>query len=592
MRSGYASLEPVALVSGLPPVPDAWKQTRAAARVLLVAICAVLLVTGAAGDSLTTDEYGMIPPGYHYWTTGRSFWWSDHPPFLKLLETAPLLALRLPKIPNFWELPFEEAIDAFMFHPATPVERVAWLARLPIIALTLLLVCFLGWWASRWYGPVPGLLALFLAVFSPDVLAHGRYATSDLGVAALMAIALFLGEAACRLRSVRRTVGAGLILGLALLSKFSAILLGPMLLLQLLLPERITSRRAIALSLAVIALTALAVIELGYRIPLRHMSREERAAQIRILPAANPTREVALGLLPILPGSAQYVYGLGKQWENARRGHAAFLWGRYSEHGWWYYYLATFAIKTPLPLLLLIGMAMGRPPTGIPRREWRTLMGPVLVFVAASFFSSLNIGHRHLLPIYPLLIVWVSRVARPPFQILRTGALALLCVWYSGGTLLIHPHELAYFNEAVGGPNLGWKYLTDSNVDWGQETKRLAVYARAHDVHPLSATITARSTPAAYRHYLPEAIRFWPPFRGVPQGYYAVGRTVRTVGPFVAHKRLDRADANLLLELLARLDRLTPIATIGYAVDLFDLRPQSGDHTSPEGLGLAERARP
>jgi hypothetical protein len=75
-------------MGGLPPVPDAWKQTRAAARVLLVAICAVLLVTGAAGDSLTTDEYGMIPPGYHYWTTGRSFWWSDHPPLplVKLVE--------------------------------------------------------------------------------------------------------------------------------------------------------------------------------------------------------------------------------------------------------------------------------------------------------------------------------------------------------------------------------------------------------------------------------------------------------------------------------------------------------------------------
>jgi hypothetical protein len=353
-----------------------------------------------------------------------------------------------------------------------------------------------------------------------------------------MAIALFLGEAACRLRSMRRTVGAGLILGLALLSKFSAILLGPMLLLQLLLPERITSRRAIALSLAAIALTALVVIELGYRVPIRHMSREERAAQIRTLPAANPTREVALGLLPVLPGSAQYVYGLGKQWENARRGHPAFLWGRYSEHGWWYYYLATFAIKTPLPLLLLVGMALGWPPTGMTRREWRTLVGPVLVFVAASFFSGLNIGHRHILPVYPLLIVWVSRVATPPFRTLRAGALALLCVWYLGGTLLIHPHELAYFNEAVGGPNLGWKYLTDSNVDWGQETKRLAVYARAHDLHPLSATITARSTPAAYRHYSRRPSDSGRPSAGRRRG------TMRSAAPSARWGRLWRASGS------------------------------------------------
>jgi hypothetical protein len=204
------------------------------------------------------------------------------------------------------------------------------------------------------------------------------------------------------------------------------------------------------------------------------------------------------------------------------------------------------------------------------------------VFGGVSVFGSVNIGNRHLLPVYPLLIVWVSRVAAAPLSRVRLGLLSLLGVWYLVGALLIHPHYLAYFNELAGGPDRGWRYLTDSNVDWGQDTKRLAAYVKTHNLHPVSALLGGRSTPATFRHYLPGVMRLGPPFEQAPDGLVAIGRTARTLGPYVARQRFSPADAERLIGLLARLDRLTPIATIGYSIDLFDLRPRASARLSPE----------
>lgn len=574
-----------------PKTASMWQPTCLAAALALWLVSALLLITSVAGDSLTTDEYSRIPQGYYYWSTGRYSWGGDHPPLLKLLVSAPLLLLGLPIDPRFWSLPPEEAMDLFMFDDKTSVDLVIWLARFPIILLTLALIAFLGWWARRWYGPAAGLLALFLAAFNPEFLAHGRLATNDLGVAAFLAAALFAAEGACQRPSPLRLMGAGVMTGLALLSKFSAILLGPMLLLQLMSPDSGVRRSRVALRLGAIGLIALAVVELGYRVQIRQMTLEEQATQIQTLSPDDSIRTPALGLLSPLPGIANFCFGLGKLREHAREGHPAFLWGHYTDRGWWYYFPIAFAIKTPLPLLALIGIGLAWRRGGTGRREWRSLVGPMLVFGGVSVFGSVNIGNRHLLPVYPLLIVWVSRVAAAPLSRVRLGFLSLLGAWYLVGALLIHPHYLAYFNELAGGPDRGWRYVTDSNVDWGQDTKRLAAYVKTHNLHPVSATLGGRGTPAVFRHYLPGITRVWPPLEEMPTGYYAIGRTARTLGPYVARQRFSPADADLLIRLLARLDRLTPIATIGYSIDLFDLRPEAKVR-APEGTPFPGAAGP
>src|SRR5262249_11687693 len=162
----------------------------------------------------------------------------------------------------------------------------------------------------------------------------------------------------------------------------------------------------------------------------------------------------------------------------------AYLLCEYSSTGWWYYFLVTFFIKTPIPLLLLIllGFILIKRYGGGFAAE-ATLLLPVGFYWLTAMFNHINIGHRHILPIYPFLIVFASKIARawqPPRAKRLAALMACLLAWNMVETALVYPHFLAYFNEIAGGPANGYRWLTDSNLDWGQDLKGLAAYQREH----------------------------------------------------------------------------------------------------------------
>src|SRR5262249_48053724 len=146
-------------------------------------------------------------------------------------------------------------------------------------------------------------------------------------------------------------------------------------------------------------------------------------------------------------------------------------------------------VKTPIPFLLLIVLAcllVRRHGAGLAAEAM--LLLPVALYAVVSLTSHLNIGHRHLLPMYPFLIVFASKVARL-FTSRREPRLralaAVLVAWCVAETALIYPHFLAYFNEIAGGPSGGYRWLVDSNLDWGQDLKGLARYQQQHSEEPL-----------------------------------------------------------------------------------------------------------
>jgi hypothetical protein len=175
--------------------------------------------------------------------------------------------------------------------------------------------------------------------------------------------------------------------------------------------------------------------------------------------------------------------------------------GRLSEAGFPYYFLATFALKTPIPLGLLLLMALFVGRRG-PVRSEAFLFLPVLLYLGLTFTRSIDIGHRHLLPIYPFLFVAAGRAvgvlgrSRAP----AAGAVILgaLCAWYALGTLRVHPHYLAYFNEIAGGPRNGYRWLVDSNLDWGQDLKGLKAYMDARGIPRLKLSYFGSADPAYY----------------------------------------------------------------------------------------------
>jgi 4-amino-4-deoxy-L-arabinose transferase-like glycosyltransferase len=173
-----------------------------------------------------------------------------------------------------------------------------------------------------------------------------------------------------------------------------------------------------------------------------------------------------------------------------------FLRGNYSMVGFRGYFFWSFLLKTPLPAMAAI--AAGLVLALVRRRPWRSVMAflivPVAVYLAISIPSHINIGHRHLLPVYPFLYVLAGGLAleaarfRPAARSCLAGA-ALLIIAVSGQLVfspesgmrdrpprwyqVVSPHYLAYFNELAGGPDQGYKSLVDSNLDWGQDLKAL-----------------------------------------------------------------------------------------------------------------------
>ncbi len=227
-----------------------------------------------------------------------------------------------------------------------------------------------------------------------------------------------------------------------------------------------------------------------------------------------------------------------------------------------------------MPLLILGGAALAgwlRAPDLA--RFW--VAAPPAAYFLAACLSSTQIGVRHILPVYPFLIVagaWAAAKAwgRPPWG--RAGA-AALAGWLAASVLRYHPHHLAYFNEIAGGPAGGVRWLGDSNLDWGQGLKELA------------RVLKERGNPPVYLCYFGVAD---PGYYGIR--YLAFG-SITTVDPRPQASEPGPGDPVLLAvsvtnlqavyftqrELFSWLKERRPVAAPGYAMRLYDL---TGD---PEG---------
>jgi len=233
---------------------------------------------------------------------------------------------------------------------------------------------------------------------------------------------------------------------------------------------------------------------------------------------------------PILRPYAQFFLGLLMVIQRATGGNTTYFLGEVSAAGWWYYFPIVFLIKVPLAFLILILIALFSSVYRIKKPFWQNpcqrffqwakehfiefaLLSFLTLYWITSIRSNLNIGVRHILPTFPVLYVLVSgqiskwltvsfQSVLEKFQFslieilssIKTAILlcfkiylkyllvALLLFWYAFGTIKIYPHFLAYFNELAGGPSNGYKYVTDSNLDWGQDLKRLAQFVQENNI--------------------------------------------------------------------------------------------------------------
>jgi hypothetical protein len=222
-----------------------------------------------------------------------------------------------------------------------------------------------------------------------------------------------------------------------------------------------------------------------------------------------------------------YIKGAIHQWAYADKGHPTFLMGMYSSQGWWFYYLVAFAIKTPLPLLIFLFLSF----VFYKKNPNRNLLDQAFVIIPIMvyflFFSTklLCIGLRYILPIYPFLFMQASMVTGFRFKnkkILSRLIIVALCFWYIKSSLEIYPHYLAYFNEIVGGADNGYKYLVDSNLDWGQDLKGLGLYMKEKKIDRVHLSYFGAADPRYY------GIQYdWMPSYYLPSDYLGENMKVR-----------------------------------------------------------------
>jgi hypothetical protein len=383
--------------------------------------------------------------------------------------------------------------------------RRLWLGRLPTVALGLALGWLVFHWARALFGFSGGALALFLYTFCPNVLAHSHLITTDSGTALGMFGATYAFWRWRQRPGPARLTVAAAAFGAAQLTKVTAVFLVPIFLLIALLEvagRRLAARggdhggtevgvarrgpgwRAVLAPAAALAAGAVLALNLGFA------GEKTLTPLSRYRPVSRPFQ--ALAAIPVVrsvpvPLPLPYVAGLDMVTRDARSGTPSYLHGRFSLHGFWNYYLVAALIKVPLGTLALLALAAWLAVTGrvrAPGAEAYLLVPVAFLLAYLSFAFELQIGLRYLLPAFPFLFVFAGRVGawRPPASGL--GALAcLLAAWTAWSSLSVHPHYISYFNELIGGPRNGYRWLIGSNLDWGQDDRYMRdVYARRSPV--------------------------------------------------------------------------------------------------------------
>jgi 4-amino-4-deoxy-L-arabinose transferase-like glycosyltransferase len=451
---------------------------------LLLALLFVQGLVFIGESSQTSDEAVHLAAGYSYVTRWDFRLNPEHPPLMKELAALPLLPLGLdfPQGP-LWEAAEEWNIGRIFLHEnRVPNDTLLFLARLPNLVLSMVLGAAMFLWGRRLVGAAGALLGLALYVFDPNVVAHSSLVTTDLGVTLFIFLAVIAFHAWLERPSPRRLIGLGLAVGCAFASKYTALWLPPM-------------------------LTALALPVLAPRVAdgpgalggsrLRRLRTLLGAAGIVIGVAA-----VVVMLSYGFVGIDWWREGLRRTLLHSEKGHRAYLMGGISETGWWYYFPVAFLVKTPPGTLLLLAAAAAAAALGrrLRARDEAFLLVPIGVTLVIVAFWKVNIGLRHLLPIYPFLFLAAGRLADAGRR-MRKGVLALCLLgagWNVVEAIRIAPYHLAYFNPFAGGPLEGDRWLLDSNYDWGQAHKALRRYMAEKGVPMIYCAYTGNSDPWYY----------------------------------------------------------------------------------------------
>ncbi len=566
--------------------------------VLLLIFVFAITVFSMEDDSLTMDELAHLPAGYSYLTQKDMRLNPEHPPLIKDLAAIPLLFIKNIHFPSdikAWTDDINGQWDFgnnFLFHSQNPADEMIFWGRIPMILVLILLGFYIFKWARELFGNKASLLALFLFSFSPTFLTHGRLVTTDVGAAAGIFIATYYFIRALQKPVMKNIVFAGIAFGLAELCKFTVILLLPFFILLGLTWWMFKSKKLLE-TLKVLILVFVIGYLLVWPVYLYHTwnyPQEKQARDIAFLMTSHPIKFlgpmlVEMTKISVLRPYAQYLFGLSLVYQRGTGGNTGYFLGEVSASGWKDYFPIVYLIKEPLPFHILTLIALISVLWSI-RKFWQRTFGRfknwvglhfvefsmlifILIYWVFSLTSNLNIGVRHLLPLFPFTMVLVAAITtkwlKPPFSKVKYVFLAILVLWQITSIARVYPSFLSYCNQLAGGPNQCSFYVVDSNLDWGQDLKRLAKWAEDNKIDKIFVDYFGG---ADIQYYLKEKFVPWwgtkNPNEFPKKNYLAVSTTFLQGG-----RGKPVAGFTQNFGYYNWLDKYTPIAKIGYSIFVY-----------------------
>lgn len=581
--------------------------------VLLLAAMALTAFFSTKNDTLTFDEVAHIGAGYSYLTQQDYRMNPEHPPLIKDLAAIPLLFLNLnfpqganwtQASPAVWWHQFDFGHEFIYSSGNNPDQIFSW-TRISMILVLVLFTFFVFFWAKKLWGKKAGLIALFISCFFPTFLAHGRLVTTDIGAALGATLATYFWLEFLKNKTKKSLIFAGLAFGLAMLIKFSLILLIPFFAIITFVFAWLQddgARKFMNLlkygSLGILAgiIGVVFVIWPVYTFQVSGYPRERQIKDtIDLLNTTNiPDSIIKINILldqnKITRPLGEYFLGILTAGNRTTTGNTTYFMGQVSADSWKSYFPIVYLIKNPLPfhILTLIALFFGLWKIKKPfwknapwrAKEWiknHFAEFSMVIFLAiywtTSLISNLNIGVRHLMPIFPFTILLVSGLISKwlnnPYLKLKYAFLIILFAWQAISVIAIYPHFLSYFNEIIGGSNNGYKYVVDSNLDWGQDLKRLETWLKKNSIDKIYIDYFGGGD---LDYYLgKDKYIVWDHAKNnpseVPKGsYFAV-----SINQMQGGRAKPTQDYNGNCSYYGWLNNYTPIARIGYSIFVYKI---------------------
>ncbi len=589
------------------------------AAILIVCAHLALVLVGSRLNFVVVDEVSRIAAGVSHWQLNSFSLCRVNPPLVDMMAALPVVASapatdysRLRDRVGYRDdlgvgCDFARANGARYF-------QLVRSARLPGMCWTIAASWFIYAWSRRLYGEWGGVFSVGIWCLDPNVITWSQFVTSDVATSATICATIYFFVRYLDGPSWPLCLATGVSLGVAQLTKFTALIL--LALLPALWLVHPPPRRRVAVELLrsfiVPPLIALFVINLGYGFhgsfrPLsqfefvstqlsgaRGESGDERGGELAGR-SGNVFRGTPLAGVRV-PVPADYLLGLDVQRRDFDNRLDSYMAGIWKVGGWPHYYLYALAVKEPIGTIILACWAAWLAASdsirvGLRRAEMVPWLAVVVIAAVVSLHTGFSHHLRYILPVFPFVAVSTGRLLMPRCRGSSSLPIAFawgLLIWALGSTISVFPHTMSYFNEVAGGPRSGPEHLLNSNIDWGQDLTYLKDWLERHpEARPLGLAYYGFVDPetVGIDYVLPppswpegkEFLADYSELFGPKPGYYAVSVNI------LGGTKCFAYDGRGSLKPIGRRDffgyfrSFKPIAMAGYSIYIYHLGDEEVD---------------